>query len=81
VSQSIKRYNIYRVSGDQGWERRPSPKGKFIDATAHDIKVKNLIEVIRGLVIANNPDVQPAERHAIIVEACRVAGIPYQEKT
>ncbi len=73
---SIKRYSIYTVTGDKGWEKRPSPKGEFVTSAAYDHQMKKMQDIIRSLLLTNNPDVQPAEAHAIYKEARKVAGIP-----
>ena len=73
---SVKRFNIYNVLGDKGWEKRPSPKGEFVTSVAYDTQVKRLTETIKDLLIASNPDVQPAEAHRIYEEARKVVGLP-----
>lgn len=73
---NIKRYNIYAVSGDKGWEARVSAKGAFVSSVTFDQQMKKMQDVIRGLLIVPEPGVHPEEAKTIYKEARRAAGLP-----
>lgn len=74
--KQVQRFNIYSVNSDRGWEKRPSPKGDFVTYVALENQFKKMQEIVRSMLLANNPDVLPQERKAIYKEAFKAAGLP-----